>query len=81
MANPNVSNRSNGNHYVGALGVGTVLSEPVTFASATGATTSGPFVVTVAATAAAAVATDLASVITLANAMRTRMIALGFHTA
>lgn len=72
MANPNVSDRSNQNFYTGPLGVGTVLTQPVTYADADGDA--------VALTVAAA-ATDATTVITLANSIRTQLIALGILTA
>lgn len=72
MANPNVSDRSNTNFYTGPLGAGTVLTTPVTYADADGAA--------VALTVAAA-ATDAATTQTLANSLRTQLIALGILTA
>lgn len=72
MANPNVSDRSNQTFYTGPIGVGTVLTQPVTFADADGDT--------VALTVAPA-ATDATTTQTLANSLRTQLIALGFLTA
>lgn len=72
MSNPNVSDRSNTNFYTGPLGAGTVLTTPVTYADADGDA--------VALTVAAA-ATDAATTQTLANSIRTQLIALGILTA
>lgn len=72
MTNPNVADRSNQTFYTGPIGVGTVLTQPVTFADADGDT--------VALTVAAA-ATDATTTQALANSLRTQLIALGFLTA
>lgn len=72
MANPNISDRHNTEFYTGPLGGGTVLTTPVTYADADGAA--------VALTVAAA-ATDATTTQTLANSLRTQLIALGILTA
>lgn len=68
MANPNVADRSNTETFVGPIGAGTVITGPVTFADADGDT-----IVAVVAPAA----TDATTTQTLANSLRTNLIALG----
>ncbi len=68
--NPNVSDRSNTEFYTGPIGAGTVLTPPVEFLNANGATVS-----------VAAAATDSATTLALANSLRTGLIALGILTS
>ena len=72
MANPNVADRSNTSFYTGPIGVGTVLSQPVTYADADG---------DAATLTVAAAATDAATVIVLANSIRSQLLALGIFTS
>lgn len=73
MAFPNVSNRSDQTFYTGPAGNGTAITTPMTVVNGdTGAT---------GAIVAAAVATDSATTLALANNLRAGLIALGLFSA
>jgi hypothetical protein len=72
MAFPNVSNRSDQTFYTGPAGNGTALTAPVTVVGSDGVSD---------AVVAAAVATDSATTLALANNLRAGLIALGLFTA
>lgn len=72
MAFPNTDNRSDQTFYTGPAGNGTAITAPMTVVNEDGST---------AVPVAAAVATDSATTLALANNLRAGLIALGLFSA
>lgn len=72
MAFPNTSNRSDQTFYTGPAGNGTAITTPMSVVDSAGVS---------AAPVAAAVATDSATTLALANNLRAGLIALGLFSA
>jgi hypothetical protein len=72
MAFPNVSNRSDQTFYTGPAGNGTAITAPMSVVDSDGVSS---------APVAAAVATDSATTLALANNLRAGLIALGLFSA